>query len=70
MNFFKKLIKYYLAGVVIASIIIGFLIVFDYLICNQFTYPELGNFTLVSLISGLGFGLTYYSFEKLINPKK
>jgi len=65
MTIFKKMLCYYFVGVLFSASIIGLIILFDYYINGYIQYPELSNLIMVCLISGLGFGVTYFAFNKI-----
>jgi hypothetical protein len=65
MKIFKKILCYYFVGVLFSASIIGLIILFDYYINGYIQYPELSNLIMVCLISGLGFGVTYFAFNKI-----
>jgi len=67
MNTFKKALYHYVVGVLISASIVFLIIIFDYFFNGYFSYPQLGNFVKVCLVSGIGFGLTHFAstlFEK------
>ncbi len=61
MDFFKKLMRYYLMGVSFSAIIILIVILFDYLLNGQLLCPKFSNFIKVCLTSGIGFGLAIFA---------
>jgi hypothetical protein len=65
MKILKNLFFHYLIGMLISASIIGLIILFDYYINGYIQYPELSNLIMVCLISGLGFGVTYFAFNKI-----
>lgn len=67
MNTFKKALYHYIVGVLISASIVFLIIIFDYFFNGYCSYPQLGNFVKVCLVSGIGFGLTHFAstlFEK------
>lgn len=65
MDIFKKAFYHYLVGVLISASIITLIVLFDYFINGYLQYPELKNFIKVSLISGVGFGLTHFASTEI-----
>jgi hypothetical protein len=64
---FKKALYHYVVGVLISVSIVFLIIIFDYFFYGYCSYPQLGNFVKVCLVSGIGFGLTHFAstlFEK------
>lgn len=70
MDIFKKAFYHYLVGVLISASIITLIVLFDYFINGYLQYPELKNFIKVSLISGVGFGLTHFASTEIEKSKK
>lgn len=66
----KTIIYHYFIGMFFSASIVALIIIFDYFFNGYFTYPEFGNFVIVCLISGVGFGLTHYASVKFIKSKK
>jgi hypothetical protein len=61
MIILKKMLYHYFVGVLISASLIVLIVLFDYYINGYLQYPELSNFIKVSLISGIGFGLTHFA---------
>lgn len=70
MKTLKTMFYHYLIGVLFSASITALVIIFDYYFNGYFTYPELGNFVKVCLISGFGFGLTHFAFINYVKSKK
>jgi hypothetical protein len=70
MNTFKKALFHYFVGVLISASIVFLVIVFDYFFNGYCTYPQLDNFIMVCLISGIGFGFTHFAFTIFNQSKK
>jgi hypothetical protein len=64
METLKTIFYHYLVGILFSVSIVILIILFDYFFNGFFAYPEFGNFVKVSLISGVGFGLTHYTAIK------
>ena len=70
MDIFKKALYHYLIGVLISASIIVLIVLFDYYVNGYLLYPELKNFIKVSLISGVGFGVTHFASLEIKKSKK
>lgn len=70
MNIFKKALYHYVVGVLISASIVFLIIIFDYFFNGYYTYPKLGNFIKVCLVSGIGFGLTHFASTLIEKSKK
>jgi hypothetical protein len=70
MDVFKKALYHYFVGVLISASLIILIVLFDYYINGYLQYPELKNFIEVSLISGVGFGLTHFASTEIQKSKK
>ncbi len=65
MTLLKKILYHYFVGVLVSASLIILIILFDYYINEYLEYPELSNFIKVSLLSGVGFGLTHFASTKI-----
>jgi hypothetical protein len=70
MTVLKKMLYHYFVGVLISASLIVLIVLFDYYINGYLQYPELKNFIKVSLISGVGFGLTHFASVQIDKSKK
>lgn len=59
------LLKYYIIGVIIAILLIGFIHLYSYIAEPYFSYAEWDNILLTALISGFLFGITLWAFKNL-----
>lgn len=59
------LLKYYIIGVIIAMLLIGFIHLYSYIAEPYFSYAEWHNILLTALISGVPFGITLWAFKNL-----
>ena len=69
METFKKIFYHYFVGVLISASIVFLIILFYYFVNGYLLYPELSNLIKVSLISGVGFGMTHFASLEIKNSK-
>ena len=69
METLKKIFYHYFVGVLISASIVFLIILFDYFVNGYLLYPELSNLIKVSLISGVGFGMTHFASLEIKNSK-
>lgn len=75
MGFLKKIMCYYLMGILFSATIVLVIVLIDYFLNGQILCPELSNLISVCLMSGVGFALaifaiiTNYEYKKNNNNK-
>jgi hypothetical protein len=70
MKFLKKIMCYYLVGILFSAIFVLMLILFDYIFNGQILCPEISNLINVCLMSGVGFALTIFEIITNYEYKK
>lgn len=70
MKLLLKLGYHYLIGMGITALFIGLIVLSDYLINGILQYPELGNFSTVSLLGGVFFGITHMTITTAMKRSK
>jgi hypothetical protein len=69
MKTFNKLLFYYGLGIALALLCIGFIHFYSYLAEPCFSYAELDNILLTTVISGLPFGVEIWAFTIFFRKK-
>jgi hypothetical protein len=70
MDSLKKIMRYYLMGILFSATIVLMIVLFDYFLNGQILCPELSNLISVCLMSGVGFALTIFAIITNYEYKK
>jgi hypothetical protein len=64
MNTIKTILSFYLFGIVVTLLLIGFIYLYSFLFEPHFCYAEWDNMLLTTLICGIPFGIAVWGFKK------
>jgi hypothetical protein len=69
MQLMKKLVGFYILGIGVSLVFVGFIHLYNLLFENYFSYAECGNILLTASISGIPFGIAIWIFKYLKSTK-